>query len=621
MKVADYVIEFLGRRGIDRIFVLYGAASGHLIDGFTRTDKTEYVAVLHEQGGGFAAECWGKVKNLPGAAIVTSGPGAHNMVTSVANCFYDSVPAIFISGQINANFMRTDPSIRQVGFQESDIVGIVEPITKYAKMVTKPEDIRYELEKAYFIANDRRGGPVWLDIPVNVQEAHVDPDTLMGFDTAMASEHYSLDAVDAQIDQFLGDLAKAERPVLLVGGGVHNAGAVEIVREVARTLRVPAFPTWNALDVITSDFEYYGGRVGTYGGPGRNFGIQNSDLMLSIGSRVSGRITGGNISTFARAARKYLVDIDKPMLQRKLQQVPFDVNILCDAKAFCERLLRRARQVRDSLPDTTRWVEQVTYWRDKYDPVLPEFLTERGYVHEGQAYTHPYAFMRRLSQKLDSDAIVTFDLGGMSAIVGHSLSTKYGQRCLTNNGNAPMGFAFAGALGAKIAAPDRQVVCLSGDGGWNMNIQELQTAFNYGVAVKSFIMNNHIYGITKAFQKTNFQGRMEACGPVGYNPPDFLAIAKAYKVKTVQIDNNAGIDAGIEAVLNHDGPVVCDVNMHEYHAYEPRIFGWATPIEDMYPYLPREEFRRNMLIEPHETWTNPKYPDVHRDRAKETAME
>jgi thiamine pyrophosphate-dependent acetolactate synthase large subunit-like protein len=187
--------------------------------------------------------------------------------------------------------------------------------------------------------------------------------------------------------------------------------------------RIPAFPTWNALDVITSDFENYGGRVGTYGGPGRNFGIQNSDLMLSIGSRISGRITGGNVKTFARGARKYLVDVDKPMLQRKLQQVPFDVNIPCDAKIFCERLIDRARQVQNTLPDTSAWMQQVIRWRDTYDPVRPEFMGEHGYVYEGQPYTHPYAFVRRLSEKLDPNAVVTFDLGGMSAIVGHALAT------------------------------------------------------------------------------------------------------------------------------------------------------------------------------------------------------
>ncbi|MBY0509486.1 MAG: thiamine pyrophosphate-binding protein, partial [Rhodospirillaceae bacterium] len=367
---------------------------------------------------------------------------------------------------------------------------------------------------------------------------------------------------------------------------------------------------WNALDVITSDFAYYGGRVGTYGGPGRNFGIQNSDLLLSIGSRVSGRITGGNIKTFARGARKYIVDVDKALLQPKLQQVPFDVNMLCDAKLFCEHLLARAAKRTRPLSNTQAWMHRVIAWREKYDPVKPEFMGPRGYVYEGKAYTHPYAFIRRLSEKLAADAVIVCDIGGLSAVISHALKTRHGQRCLANYGNAPMGFAFAGAIGAAMAEPRRQIICLIGDGGMNMNIQELQTVVNYGLNIKTFILNNHIYGITKAFQETNFQGRKEACGPIGYNPPDFLAIARAYNIETTKIADNAGMDAGIDETLRANGAVICDVNMHEYHTYEPRIFGWATPIEDMYPYLPREEFRANMSIEPHETWTNPKYPDI-----------
>ena len=603
MKVGDFIIHYLADHGIDTIFVVYGSANGDLIDAFTRTEKTKYVAVMHEQAGGFAAEIYAKVSGKVGVAISTSGPGGMNLLTPMGNCFYDSVPCLFLTGQADSRYLRSDPGIRQVGFQEADIVSMATPVTKYAKMLTRPDMVKYELEKALFISQNGRPGPVLLDIPLNIQKADVKVDELVGYDTGVATSGFNLPYVDGQIDQYLEELTKAQRPVIMVGAGVRTAGAIEELRKLGRQLKIPCFPTWNALDIVTSDYEYYGGRIGTYGGAGRNFGIQNTDLLLAVGSRISGRITGGNVKSFARAARKYAVDVDQTLLQRKLQEVPFDVNIYCDAKIFLERLLKRLKSVKKPLPDFSAWTGKVMEWKTKYDPVRPEFYKE-------QEYVHPYAFMRILSEKMDKDAILIGDCGGNIVVNSHAFETKYGQRALTNNGNSPMGFSFAASMGAWFARPDAQVVCTIGDGGFNMNIQELQTFINYGVNVKTFILNNHIYGITKAFQETNFNGRCEACGPKGYIPPDFIKIAQAYGMKTISINKNSEIRRKIDEVLSYDGPVICDVNSHEHHTYEPRIFGWKTPIEDMYPYLSREEFRSNMFIEPLEDWKNPVYPDI-----------
>lgn len=603
MKLGDYVIHSLGDMGIDKMFVVYGAANGDLIDAFTRTKKSEYVAVMHEQGGGFAAEGYAKIKKLPGVAIATSGPGGMNLLTSMGNCFYDSTPAIFITGQINSQFLRPDQSIRQVGFQECDIVAMAKPVTKYAVMIEKPEDIRYELEKAVHIAQEGRPGPVLLDIPLNIQKAEINPEELFGFDSKKEKVNFDTDEVGQQIDSIIEDLNKSKRPCLMVGMGVRIADAADELRELGELLNVPVFPTWNALDVVTSDYKQYGGRIGTYGGAGRNFGIQNSDLLIAIGSRISGRITGGNIHSFAREAKKIVVDVDLTLLQKKLQQVPFDVNIYCDAKIFLKMFIQKVKKEKNNLPNFSSWTEKCLDWKTKYDPVKPEFFEQKENVH-------PYAFMRTLSKKMKSDGILVGDCGGNIVVSNHSFETKYGQRNLTNNGNSPMGFSFAGAMGAWFAAPDKEVVCTIGDGGFNMNIQELQTIKNYGVKLKTFIINNHIYGITKAYQETNFQGRAEACGPKGYNPPNFVEIVEAYGIKTFTIDSHENMENIISEVLNYDGPVVCDVNCHEFHTYEPRIFGWKTPIEDMYPYLDRDEFRSNMEIEPLEDWESPVYPDI-----------
>ena len=593
MKVADYIINYLADYGIKDVFLVYGAANGDLVDAFTRNDDIRYIAVMHEQGGGFAAEGHAKISGKIGVAMATSGPGGMNFVTSIGNCFYDSVPCLFITGQINSQFMRPDESIRQIGFQETDIVSIVKPMTKYAKLIEKPEDVKYELEKAIYEATNGRPGPVLLDIPINIQKQEIEPQELIGYDKETTSVYHQ-GTIRHQVRQFIEDLKNSERPCLMIGGGVRLSGAVDELLELGRELKIPMFPTWNALDIVCSDYEYYGGRIGTYGGAGRNFGIQNSDLLLAIGSRISGRITGGNIHTFAREAKKYMVDVDKAGLQPKLQQVPFDVNIYSDAKMFIQMLIGELK-VHPDLPDFSSWVDKVMDWKIKYDPVVDS-------MYESRKYPHPYAFTRILSEEMKSNDIFVADCGGNIVVSNHAFETKNGQRYFTNNGNSPMGFSFAGAIGASVAADDSQnVVCVIGDGGFNMNIQELQTIVNYNIPVKTIILNNHIYGITKAFQETNFEGRAEACGPIGYNPPNFKDIVDAYKVPTMVVDDGSDyekIRKQIREFLNHKGPIVMDLNCHEYHTYDPKIVGWETPIEDMYPYLPEDEFNENMYIKP-----------------------
>lgn len=604
MKVADYIIQTLASRGVREVFLVYGAANGDLVDAFTRTNDTRYICVMHEQAGGFAAEAYARVSRGLGVALATSGPGGMNFVTPIGNCFYESIPCLFLTGQINSRFLRPDMSIRQVGFQETDIVGIVRPITKYAKMVTRAEDIRYELEKAIFFAQEGRPGPVLLDLPLDIQKQEIDPGKLLGFDLAVAARSYDREDLDSKIDAFLADFQKSARPVLMVGGGVQLADATAELREVAAKLAIPAYPTWNALDVVTSDFEYYGGRIGTYGGAGRNFGIQNADLLLAVGSRISGRITGGNISSFARGAKKYVVDVDEMMLQRKLQQVPFDVCISADAKLFLKRLLEKLNGKK--LTDHPAWLKRARTWREKYDPVLPEYFGPGDTVN-------PYAFVRLLSERAGSQDIIIADCGGNVVTANHAFETKHGQRFFSNNGNSPMGFSFAAAIGAAFRARDDQnVICIIGDGGFNMNIQELQTIKNYGVRIKVVLLNNHIYGITKAYQETNFFGRSEACGPKGYTPPDFVKICGAYGIRTLEVAKNdvSEMKKSIDALLSAKETVVCDVNCHEWHTYEPKIIGWETPIEDMYPYLDRKEFLDNMSIPPLESYKNPFMPSV-----------
>ena len=605
VKLADYVIDFYSKIGVDKIFVVYGAANGDLIDAFSRNKKTEYVAVLHEQAGGFAAEGYAKVKGkkIPGVAIATSGPGGMNFVTSAGNCYYDSVPAIFITGQVNSKFMKPDNSIRQIGFQEADMCSIFKSITKYTKLILDPSSIKYELEYSLHLATSGRPGPILLDIPIDVQKSIIDTEQLKGFDSSNISNiETEPKDLELKLEKIFTDIKKSHRPVILIGGGVKIADATNELLEVGNLLKIPMFPTWNALDVVTSDYEYYCGRVGTYGGAGRNFGIQNSDLLISVGSRVSGRITGGNVKTFARAAKKYMVDIDEGTLKKEFQQVPFDENINCDAKKFIKKF-KEFLIKKDFKTDQNKekWLKQCLKWKKTYDPVKKSYFKNVNTVQ-------PYAFIRTLSEKMSKDDILVADCGGNIVTCNHSFETKKGQRYFTNNGNSPMGFSFSGAIGAYFADPKKTIVCIIGDGGMNMNIQELQTLKNYNIKIKTIILNNHIYGITKAFQETNFGGKSEACGPRGYIPPDFIKISKAYGIKTMEIKNNSEFDHKIDELLKSDESIVVDVDCHDHHEYEPRIFGWKTPIEDMYPYIDRKEFKNNMIIDPVDGWEDPIMP-------------
>ena len=585
MKLADYVIQYLRDIGIKKVFVVYGAACGDLIDAFTRIEGIDYVAVIHEQAGAFAAETYAKVSGGLSACIVTSGPGGINLLNGIANCYYDSTPCLFITGQVNTQFLKSDPAQRQVGFQENDIVAMARPITKFARMVRTPQSIRYLLEKAVFVAQHKRPGPVLLDIPMDVQKADIEPDQLSGY--IKPSPIYSFNErclAQVQSHRFLQDLKRAKRPVLLIGGGVR--GAVKEMKQLAHWLKIPCVPTWNAVDIVTSDDPFYRGRIGTYGTRGGNFTIQNADLLLSIGCRMSGRITGGNIQSFARGAKKYIVDVDRANLDFNLQQVKGDVNIYCDAGQFIDYLWQQAHHM--VIPNKTEWLNKTLEWNKKYPAVLPEYYKGDG--------VNPYVFVKILSEELDAGDVIIADCGGNVVNVYQAFETKWGQRLISSHGNSPMGYSFAGAIGACLVPDVKRVICLIGDGGFNMNIQELQTLINYDLPVKTFIMDNRIYGITWQFQDTHFESRYEACGPKGYNPPDFIKIVNAYGIKTAEIKNHTHLRTMIREVVSCPEAIVCDVNMKYWHTYEPRVIGY-TPIEDMSPPLPREEFKGNMFIE------------------------
>lgn len=601
MKVSDYIINRLADCGVKKVFVVYGGASAGLMDAFTRTDRIEYVVTSHEQIAGYAAEGYAKMIGL-GAAIVTSGPGAQNLQTSISNCFYDSVPVVFLTGQCPALFMSCNDNVRQIGFQEARICAGVEKITKYNKMIVNPNDIKYELEKAIYLAKSGRPGPVVLDIPADVQEKEVVLENLVPYNPEEDEIKFDVEDVDRKIDEFLTDLQKAKRPTVIIGAGIRLANAFAELAGFTQKFKIPLFPTWNAMDCVTDDDEYFGGRIGVCGGKGRNYGIQNSDLLLSIGSRLSLRLLGGGIRYFARAAKKYAVEIDPysmPSLEETVRGIegeyafPIDVKIHYDAKLFLQRLLDKAKDF--TVPDFSEWNRWVAERRDKYDPAGSEVFE----ANSNNGYTHPYAFMRLLSDQASNTAVATADAGGNVTVFSQTFETKKGQRTFSSNGNSPMGFSVAGALGAWFADPSREVIAVIGDGGFGLNPQVLQTMKKYNAGVKVFVLDNHCLGFTKQFQTAKYK-KMEAVDETrGYFWLDPLKIAAAHDIPAVRINGNNDneISSIIRTVLDTDGPIVCDVNCGDFIAYAPRILG-RDPIEDMTPKLSWEEHCSNMIIEP-----------------------
>lgn len=382
---------------------------------------------------------------------------------------------------------------------------------------------------------------------------------------------------------FIGDLQEAQRPGILVGGGAYQSR--EAIMRFAEKNKIPVFRTWNAIDVATDDSEAYAGTVGTYGGPGRNFGIQNTDLLLILGCRISGRITGGQPKTFARVAKKYWVDLDAGLLGA--HEVCCDKRVQGDCGDFI-----KACDMEDNDRSFDEWMAKCQQWRVLYDPVKVEHLKN----------WHHYGVMLRLSQKIPANAIVAYDTGGNSIMMGHCFRSKSGQRIFSSNGNTPMGFSMCGAIGAWFAQPDRPVVCIIGDGGMQLNIQELQTIKHYGANVKVFILNNKVLGNTLAYQRVNKKPEVGCTPATGYSSPDFVRVAMAYGLEAYRVDDWAQFDKAVDYALGAPHAVIVDIVDEDRCNYEPRISRWDTPIEDAYPHLPRDEFRAQMIIEPSEGW-------------------
>ncbi len=587
MKLSDYLASFLVKQGVHHVFQVIGGASVHMVNSIAERKGIEYICVQHEQAGAMAADAYSRMTKNLGAAMATSGPGMTNLITGIACAYFDSIPTLYITGQVNTNESKQGRKVRQVGFQETDIVEIVKTLTKYAVTVNDPSTIRYELEKTVHIAKSGRPGPVLLDIPMNIQRAIIDPKNLKPFDPReLESDMDTKEDVTKAVHAAIRLLQNAKRPVLIAGGAIRYADVVATFENVVQVIGAPVVATWSGIDTIGHDHPLYRGQIGVYGSRAANFTVQNSDVLVSIGSRLDTRITGGKPETFARGAKKVVVDIDRAELYKQRGLNP-DVGICADVRDVLPVFLQELKQAK--FPKWQDWKQQTLGWTRDYPSVLPQWYNRKTLVD-------PYVFIRTLSKVLDNKAIVVTDCGANLTWTIQAFHVKQGQRLFSAMGNSPMGYSMAAAIGASIAMGKRPIVCIIGDGGLQINIQELQTIARYRIPLKVFILNNHSYGIIKQFQELYFNSQYEGTTPKsGYSVPDFRKIAKAYGLPSASLIRHAGLAKKIQEILAHKGPILCDVLVPDDAKLIPKL-EFGKPIEDLSPLLPREELSRNMIV-------------------------
>ncbi|EKD89916.1 MAG: hypothetical protein ACD_32C00113G0025 [uncultured bacterium] len=589
MKVSDYLASFLAKNGIRHVFQIIGGASVHMVQSLGTTKGIDYRCVQHEQAGAMAAEAYARITKNIGAAMATSGPGMTNLITGIACAYFDSIPMICITGQVNTSESRQSRKVRQIGFQETDIVEMVKPITKFAVQVTNPEDIRYYLEKVIYIAKSGRPGPVLLDMPMNVQRAEIIVSKLRKFNPSeIILDIDNTRLINQNISKAIQLLKSVQRAVVIAGGAIRYADQIKEFEILVNLLGIPVVSTWSGIDVLHHNHPFYIGQIGVYGSRAANFTVQNSDCILSLGSRLDTRITGGKPATFARAAQKIVVDIDRAEIFKGRGLTP-DIAICADIRDVIPKFISETKNAK--IPKNDSWLKQTIAWKEKYPAVLSEWYKKRDYVD-------PYVFIETLSKHLKNDAVVIADCGGNLTWTIQAFHVRKGQRLFSAMGNSPMAYSFPASIGASIALGGKEIICIIGDGGFQMNIQELQTLKYYNLPIKIFILNSKSYAIIKQFQEEYFNSNFLATEPqTGYSVPDFIKIVKAYGLKSSQIKTNKQIESKIKQALEFKGPFICDVLIPSNAKLLPKV-SFGNPIEDLSPLLPREEFYKNMIIAP-----------------------
>lgn len=578
MKVSDYIAEFLIKNGCTHVFGYQGGAVTHLIDSFYQYPEIKFIGTYHEQAAAFAAEGYARMKNQIGVAIATSGPGATNLITGIGSAYFDSIPCLYLTGQVNTYEYKGDLEVRQLGFQETDIVSIVKPITKYAIRITNALNIRYELEKALSIATSGRKGPVLLDIPMNIQCSEVNDELLLGFtETIVEDSNFKTEYLIELINQ-------SERPVILVGGGVRLSGAADFLDKICEKLRIPVVTSLMGRDAVDNSADYFMGMIGAYGNRYANFTIANSDLIIALGTRLDSRQTGTKKESFAREAKLVRVDLDINELERKIKNDEYVIQ--ADIGVFLSQLDENMECIKI---DCSKWLERVNKYKKRYPTWIKPNLKD------------PNMIMGEISRHMGTKDIICLDVGQNQMWGAQSLNIRKGQRLLTSGGMGAMGFSLPCAIGAYYSGDHGCIYAITGDGGMQMNLQELELIKRNTIPIKIIIMNNHNLGMIRHFQEMYFESRY--CGTVlDYEAPDFCKLAEAYGIKSYRLEKTSDFEK-IKDLFAVQESMVIDIVLPETTYVFPKL-SVNRPIEDQDPLLEQEEFLSQMIVKPYDSRTS-----------------
>lgn len=596
IKVSDYIAKRLQELGARQVFMLTGGGAMHLNDSFGNTPGLAWFCNHHEQACAMAAEGYARVAGIPAVVNVTTGPGGINALNGVFGAWTDSIPMVVVSGQVKRETcmaFNQVPGLRQLGDQEVDIVGMVQGITKYAVLIREPESIRYHLERAWHLAVGGRPGPVWIDVPIDIQGSRVDENALKPYDPAEDMPCWDMKLLREQCRTVAERLAKAERPVLLAGTGVRLAGALEVFHKVIQRLGIPVTTAWTH-DLLASDHPLFCGRPGSIGTRPGNFTVQNADVLLVLGSRLNIRQVSYNWQAFARHAYKIQVDVDAAELNKPT--IHPDLAIHADAKVFLETLERQLDEVKFDARRHADWLAWSRELVEHYPAVLPRHRSAGERMN-------PYHFIGTLLELLDEDDVIVCGDATACIVPFQTARLKSRQRLISNSGSASMGYDLPAAIGAAVARGGRRVICLGGDGSLQMNVQELQTVVHHRLPVKIFALNNGGYLSIRSTQK-NFFGRAVGSGPEsGVSFPDYARLAEAFGLPAVRMQGPDFRNA-LAVALAAPGPGLVEAMLDPDQPFEPRLSSKqlpdgrmvTAPLEDMFPFLDREEFKRNLKI-------------------------
>jgi acetolactate synthase-1/2/3 large subunit len=588
MKVSDYIANYLSKKKVKKVFSITGGASIHLIHSFAEIKNIDYVTMHHEQSCAMAADGYSRASDKLGVAAATSGPGATNLITGIACAWFDSIPTLFITGQVTRFRMKGKLKVRQIGFQETDIISMVKTITKYRTQIMNKRDLHYELDKCIHYAYEGRPGPVLIDIPDDVQRSMLDKKDLTYFKKNTFRPKIKSNKTiihNNKINKLMEFLNNSRRPILIVGHGVRLSSSINLMKKIQNKLQIPYISTWAMLDIWSSFDRRNCGSFGTHGSRYGNFAVQNSDLVISIGARLGTRETGSPLSSFARKAKFVVVDIDKHELSKfskfgKSTDIQFNLDVNEFLKIFSKKLKRYTPK------KYTEWENKIQFWKQNY-PSGGSFNSKK---------VNPYLFYNKLTNFLSSNEIIFTDTGSTIAWASQAINFNGKIRLIHDFNNTAMGYALPASIGALFTDKTKNVTCIAGDGSFMMNIQELSTVSEYNLPLKIIVINNEGYSMVKQTQEQWLGGKHYATSKgKGLSFPNFKNISKAFNLDYVKIANNFQLRK-LENLKKIKKPILIEILVDERERVIPQSrFGY--PIEDSDPLLPRKEFKETMIIE------------------------